>query len=353
MGEEERTLPATPRRRAKERERGNVPRSTEVNSVLVFFVCIILLVAIGGKLASGILSIFDYFLGRSGTLEVSSKSLNSIVSFSVESLDGFFIPFFISIVLIGMASTFVLGGIIYAPKALAIKWGALNPIAGIKRLFSVSSFFTLGKSVLKLLLVGSVAYIVIKHSVADFLPIVNTPVESQVQFLAKSAFKLTLYISLAFTVIAAGDYYFQRWNYEKSIRMSPWEVKEEQKQLEGPPEIRRRIRAKQLEIRRRRLMKAVEEATVIITNPVELAVAVKYEPKVNNAPLVVAKGGGVIAKKIKEIATKYGVPIVENKELARLLFRLCKIGDEIPVKLYRAVAEVIAYVYKLKQRIKS
>lgn len=348
---EQKTIPATPRRRQKAREKGQVPRSTEVSSAAILLVIIPLIIWLGNVIGKGIFNISKYFLGECGSLEVRSENLVGMLGYSFENLSKFLLPFFLTIAVVGLGSSLISGGFVFSPSKLAPNWEKINPIKGFKKLFSVQSFFTLGKSMLKLAIISGISWIAINGALPGFLSIISIPAEFQAMFIGKQALDLTLKVSLAFLALAAIDFTFQRWDYEKSIRMSPQELKEERKELEGSPEIKSRIRRKQMELARRRMMKEVPKATVVITNPVELAIALKYEPKKYRAPLVVAKGGGLIAERIKKIARKHGVPIVENKVLARLLFRMCRIGEEIPAKLYQAVAEVIAYIYRLKGRV--
>ncbi len=347
---DEKTIPATPYRRQKAREKGNVPRSTEVSSAMLLLVIIPLFLWLGTYMSEGFSTIYKYFLGECGNLEVNSENLISIIGFSARNVSKFLLPFFLSITVVGISSSLISGGFVFAPSKINPDLQKLNPIKGLQKLFSAQSIFTLGKSILKLAVVGGISYWTIKETLPGFLSIVNASAEYQAMLIVKNAITLTLRISLAFLLLAAMDYIFQKWDYEKNIRMTPQEVKEEAKEHEGSPDIKRQIRKKQMELASRRMMKEVPKSTVVITNPVRLAIAIKYETKKHRAPLIVAKGGGLVAERIKKIARKHDVPIVENKVLARLLFRTCDIGEEVPTKLYQAVAEVIAYVYKLKNR---
>ncbi len=348
---EQKTIPATPRRRQKAREKGQVPRSTEVSSALILLVIFVLFLSFGNVLFERFCNIYRYFLGECGTLEVKSENLITMFAYSARNLSKFLLPFLLTIAAVGLGSSLISGGFVFSTSKLAPDLGKLNPIKGFKKLFSTQSFFTLGKSLLKLAIVGGISWITIKSLFPCFLSIVGSPAESQAILIGKHALTLTLRVSLAFLALAALDFAFQKWDHEKSIRMTPQELKEERKEYEGAPEIKSRIRRKQIELARRRMMKEVPEATVVITNPTLLAIALKYEPKKHRAPLVIAKGGGLIAERIRKIARKYDIPVVENKPLAKLLFRLCNIGEEVPTRLYQAVAEIVAYVYKLKNKV--
>ncbi|MBW2153626.1 MAG: EscU/YscU/HrcU family type III secretion system export apparatus switch protein, partial [Deltaproteobacteria bacterium] len=204
------------------------------------------------------------------------------------------------------------------------------------------------KAVLKLLIIGSVAFVVIREESERFPLLYRLDIPLILIFILKAAFKIFIVVLLIMLVIAALDFAFQKWQFEKQLKMTKQEVKEEQKQTEGDPQVRSRIRSIQYQVARRRMMQQVPQADVVVTNPTHLALAIRYDPGVMAAPEVVAKGAGLVAERIKEVASINGIPVVENKKLAQNLYRLVKIGEPIPVQLYQAVAEVLAYVYKLK-----
>jgi flagellar biosynthetic protein FlhB len=181
-----------------------------------------------------------------------------------------------------------------------------------------------------------------------FPPLMQQGVGEIFLFIARVAFKILFFVCLALIILALLDYIYQRWQFEQSIKMTKQEVKDERKQVEGDPKVKSRIRKAQLEMAARRMMEAVPEADVVITNPVHLAVALKFDASEMVAPTVIAKGAGHIAERIKEVASEHQVPIVEDKPLAQTLFKMVEIGEFIPVELYRAVAEILAYVYRLK-----
>jgi len=206
----------------------------------------------------------------------------------------------------------------------------------------------LGKSIMKLLIIGGISYGLIKAEMKGFPPLMQQGVGEIFLFIAQVAFKILFFVCLALIILALLDYIYQRWQFEQSIKMTKQEVKDEHKQVEGDPKVKSRIRKAQLEMAARRMMEAVPEADVVITNPVHLAVALKFEASEMVAPTVIAKGAGHIAERIKEIASEHQVPIVEDKPLAQTLFKMVEIGEFIPAELYRAVAEILAYVYRLK-----
>jgi flagellar biosynthetic protein FlhB len=224
----------------------------------------------------------------------------------------------------------------------------LNPITGMKKLASLKSLVELAKSILKITIVGGIAYAVVASEMQLFPSLIQTTVVDIMLFIARVAFKIFFYVCLAMIVLAVLDFVYQRWQHEKSLRMTKQEVKDERKQSEGDPKVKARIRRIQIEMAQRRMMESIPQADVVITNPTHLALAIQFDAKQMIAPRVLAKGAGFIAERIKEIAREHHVPIVEDKALAQVMYKMVEIGDDIPVELYRAVAEILAYVYRLK-----
>jgi flagellar biosynthetic protein FlhB len=238
-------------------------------------------------------------------------------------------------------------GFLLTSETLTPKLSKLNPFSGLKRLFSLKSLTELVKSIIKILIVGTVSYLVVRKEMDAFPGLINLGVADILIFISKIAFKTMLYTSLVMILMAIADVAYQRWQHEKDLRMTKQEVKDESKQRDGDPAVKARIRAVQRDMARKRMMAAVPEATVVITNPTHLAIALKFDKDLP-APIVLAKGAGHMAAKIRAIANENDVPVVEQKPLARSMFKLVEVGDYIPAELYRAVAEVLAYVYRLK-----
>ena len=239
-------------------------------------------------------------------------------------------------------------GFLFTTESLTPKMSRLSPINGLKRLFSLRSLVELAKSVLKVVTVGTAAFILIRSELHVVPGLVLSSVVDILAFTGWVAFKICLGACGALIILAALDYAYQRWEHEKNLRMTKQEVKDEYKQTEGDPKVKARIRSIQLETARRRMMEAVPEADVVITNPTHLAVALRFDGTKMAAPCVVAKGAGHVAERIKQIAAEHGVPIVENRPLARTLIKTVDIGASIPAELYKAVAQILAYVYRLK-----
>jgi len=232
------------------------------------------------------------------------------------------------------------------------KLSKLNPLQGIKKLFSLKSLNELVKSLVKVTIVGWVSVKTVMADLDSIPGLMQLGVYDILAFIGKVAFRIGLYTCLVLIVLAIFDYIFQRWQHEKGLKMSKQEVKDENKMTEGDPAVKARIRSIQREMAQRRMMEAVPEATVVITNPTHLAIALKFESDFH-APVLVAKGAGKLAERIREVARANDVPVVEQKPLARTLYKAVEIGDFIPAELYRAVAEILAYVYRIKGLVNS
>ena len=223
------------------------------------------------------------------------------------------------------------------------------PSRGLKnKFFSVSSLVELVKSIFKLLIIGGFSYWVLSDAVEQALGLVDYSVGEIVMFMIETSVDFLWKVATVFAVLAAADFAFQKMKHKKDMMMTKYEVKEENKQTDGDPQIKARIKGKQIAMARSRMIKDIPKADVVITNPTHFAVALKYDMGNKSAPVVVAKGMDYLAQKIKEIAREHNVPIHEDVELARTLYRMCDVGDEIPEKLFKAVAKVLAYVFNLK-----
>jgi len=233
-------------------------------------------------------------------------------------------------------------------KPLKFDLKRINPIEGFKRMFSLRSLFELLKSVLKMIIVGYVAYSVIKPKFASFALYSDMETADSMKIVFNLAYEVMFKCSIALLVLAIVDYFYQRWEFEKSLRMTKQELKEEYREVEGSPEVKRRQREIMARLARGRMLQQVPQADVVITNPTHIAVAIKYDSEEMEAPIVLAKGADEVAQKIVEIARQNGVPIVQNPEVARQLYRMTDVGEQIPPGLYHAVAEILAYVYSLR-----
>ncbi len=346
MGAEERTEEATPRRREEARKKGQVARTKELPSTLLLLSTLLFFYLTGKYFYSTLRAVFVYFLSNAHDSEAFRGSFYVVLYVLAKVL----FPLFLLLVAIGMFSYVIQFGFLFTMEPLSFKWDRLNPFEGIKNLFSKRIFVELFKAFLKMVIVLAVAYPILKSQAFKANEIFEYPVNSLFFYFLKVSGALIFKLGLLFLFISLLDYGYQRWEHEQSLKMTRQEVKEELKQQEGDPLVKSRIRRIQRELARKRMMQEVPKADVVITNPVEIAVALKYDEDRMEAPMVVAKGAGELAKRIREIARKHGVPIVENRPLARMLYKMVEVGEEIPEALYRAVAEVLAFVYKMRGR---
>jgi len=348
-GGQERTEKATPKRRQEARKKGQVAQSREIPSVIILMTAMAFFYFAGSWMLGNLSLVISGIYGQLDTMRLDAVS--EVSAFSAEIFKKallILIPFFVPILIAGLAGNISQIGFEMHGEPMRPKLTKLNPISGLKKLVSLRSLVELVKSIIKILFIGGIAIGIVKKETAAMPALMQQEVFDILLFIGKAAFKILFFVGLALIILAFFDYVYQRWQYEQSLKMTKQEVKDERKQSEGDPKVKGRIRRVQLELARRRMMEAVPTADVVITNPVHLAVALKFDAVKMIAPTIVAKGSGYVAERIKEIARNHQVPIVENKPLAQALHKMAEIGDFIPVELYRAVAEVLAYVYRLK-----
>jgi flagellar biosynthetic protein FlhB len=342
----EKTEPASPRRLEQAREEGQVPQSRELSAFLVLMA------------GSGALWLTGSWLGqRIGGAVSQGLTFGREAAFDTARLPSMFLdsawqalaaigPLLLVLVVAALAGPFMLGGLNFTTKALAPDWTRLDPVKGFGRMFSMHSVGELVKGVLKALLVGVVVVWVVLHEKEQVFALIGQPLERGLAAMGQTILFSTLIIVGSMFLIVAADVPFQLWQYYRRLRMTKEEVRKEMKELEGDPQLKARIRSQQREIARRRMMAAVPKAQVVVTNPTHFAVALAYDEKMP-APRVVAKGRGAIARRIREIAQEHNVPLLEAPPLARALYAHTDLDQTIPPALFRAVAEVMAYVYQL------
>ncbi len=337
---QERTERATPRRKQKAREKGQVAKGQDLNSMAAMGGIVMLLYFGGGYFFSGLSDMTIDFL----SLEYGRHPLFVLRTASLQTAQ-IIIPFFAATVILGSLTSVLQTGFVVKPLALDID--RINPVNGIKRIFSVRGLMEFLKSLLKFAIGVGVLYYIIKKNL-KVLPLLSAMEMSElINVSGRLLINALVTAFFCFLSVSFVSYALEKWQYERSLRMSRSEVKEEHKETEGDPLIRARIKSLQREAAARRMMQEVPKATVVITNPLHIAVALTYEDRKMPAPKVVAKGAGFVAEKIKEIARSHGVSIVEDKPLARALFKI-ELNTFIPEELYVAVAKILAYIYKLK-----
>ncbi|MBN2071851.1 MAG: flagellar biosynthesis protein FlhB [Candidatus Krumholzibacteriota bacterium] len=344
----ERTEDPTPKRRKSAREKGQVARSQEVNSLVILTTGAMLILGFHNYV---ILAIEKLFI-RSFNTSPASIEAGNITMLAAETLYSYVpivAPFFIGIILAGLFANLSQVGFHFSSTALAPKFERINPLEGFKKIFSWKTVFEALKNIIKIGVIALVAYKVLKPSVGEIIALSGSTQPDLVGVYLKVGLGVVIRALLVMIIVAGFDYAFQRWQHEKSIKMTLKELRDELKETEGDPLVKERIRGIQREMARRRMMEDVKTADVVVTNPTSLAVAMKYSPGLN-APKVVAKGQKILADRIKKIAREFKVPVIENKPLARALYKSCKVGGLVPVHLYKAVAEILAYVYSLRNR---
>ena len=348
---QEKTEPATPKKRQEARKKGQVAKSMELPGAFVLFAAFLCLFLFGGFMKDKLLALFtatfEYYM-------LWDLSIENIVSmFSRLALEGLIMlaPLLIVVLVIAFLGNYLQIGFLLTGDPLKMKLSKLNPIEGAKRIFSMRALVDFLKSSVKLIIVSFAVGSTLYHEKERILALAHLPLEHIFVYTAKITVSLGIQIGLILVVLAIFDYMYQRFDYEKNLRMSKQEVKDEYKKTEGDPLIKGKIREKQRRMAMQRMMQEVPKADVVITNPTHYAVALKYDAKQMEAPQVVAKGADYLALKIKEVARQHGVVIMENKPLARALYAETEIGETIPAQLFQAVAEVLAYVYKLKGKI--
>jgi len=256
-------------------------------------------------------------------------------------------PFVLPLMGLAVVSNMAQVGLLFSTKTLQPDLNKINPLNGFKRIFSLRGFVDLLKSLVKVLVVSGVIYITLRDNYPAIVSTSRMQLMAGVSTLGQLGLEVGFRVAMIMVVIAAIDYVYQRYEHEKSLRMTKQEIKEEMKSHENP-QLKSRIRARQRQLALSRMMSAIPQADVVITNPTHLAIALRYEQGKMNAPQVVAKGQRLMAERIKERARQHGVPLVENKPLARTLFKVVEVGQSIPNELFQAVAEVLAFVYRLK-----
>lgn len=348
-GEQEKTEQPTPRRRAKAREQGQVAKGREVGTVAVLMSSLLVFYLAGKHMLVGTMGLWTHVLGNVIQPELTPGDAHDLLRLVQTTMANVLLPILAAVFVGAFLANVMQVGFRVTPKAVTPDLSKISPLKGFKRLFSLKSLVELAKNLVKLAVVGVVVYLTVRSEIKGAFVLMDQGPWPILEYIMGTAFDILHRAAWVLLVLAILDYVYQRWEFEKDLKMSKQEVKEEHKQTEGDPHVKSRIRALQREMARRRMMEAVPKAQVVITNPTHVAVALKYE-KGMNAPLVLAKGAGFLALRIREVARKHGVPVVENPDVARALFKMAEIGKEIPRMLYRAVAEILAHVFRLRKR---
>lgn len=345
---QERSQPATPRRLEEARGRGQVAKSTEVNTAIVLLVSFLTLRVVGGRIFETLGSNVEFYLSSIDTADVTRASVFRIFSPALRVMLTAGLPVIVAALVAGLFANLIQTGILFSLHPLKPDLSRISPISGAKRLLSVKALIDLARSLLKLSLLVWVFWAVVKDNIDQMMTIPFTDPRSSWLVIPSIAFEAAMKAIAVLIVIAVLDFLWQRYQHKKGLRMTHREVRQERKDAEGDPLMRSRVRERGRALATRRMMADVPTADVVITNPTEIAVALKYDSIAASAPTVVAKGERLVAMRIRALAEENEVPIVENVPLAQTLNRATEVGDEIPASIYQAVAEVLAFVYKMK-----
>lgn len=347
MAEPGRTEKATPKRRQMARDEGSVPKSADFDAAILLWGNLFLFIALGGGIVVALGQEMTYFLGlaRPGALAEARQGL--ILMEIMRVLARTLGPFLATNLLIAVMGGFLQRGFSPNMKPLTPKFNRLNPAQGFKKLFSARSMVELLKSILKLLLLGFVAWRAVEPRIPGLLDTYRMALPQAMELLQAALFVLYRNMLIAMFILALADFMYQRHAFEESIKMTKQEVKDEAKDADGNPEVKRHQRGLMVAAARNRMLSSVAKATVVVTNPTHVAIALHYDENAA-APICLAKGLDHLALKIREKAKENGITILERPELARALYRQVDVGQPIPGELYQAVAQVIAFVYRLK-----
>jgi flagellar biosynthetic protein FlhB len=348
-GDQERTEKPTPKRLQDARKKGQVAKSPEVATALILIASLGVLAVAGAWMFWTLAKFMHGVFVNLSSIHIQGDSATAFILEVFEQVFILIMPLMGILLIVGIGANVMQVGFLFTMEPFVPKLSKFDPITGMKNLVSLKSMVELLKSLLKILLIGGIAYAVLMGEMEMLPSLMAMSVGQILSFIGSASLKIVFYVALGMLVMAVLDFVYQKWQFTKDLMMSKQEVKDEWKQSEGDPRIKGKIRQAQKEMAMRRMMQAVPDADVIITNPTHLAIALRYKAEEMIAPQVVAKGAAFVAEKVKEIGQEHGVAIVENKPLAQVLYKTCEIGETIPDTLYRAVAEILAYVYRLRK----
>lgn len=355
MGQEK-TEDPTGRRRQKARDKGSVAKSKEINTAVLLFFSLCTFALYGPYIIRQLLFNIKYAFLHFPDIDITEAGFQAYASANLFFVLKLVAPIFAVFMFVGIVVNLAQFGWLFTTQTIfqGMKNFSLSPVKVIKKMFNLNSLVQLLISIAKLIILVVLAYATLKQELPKFPMLIAIPISDALKYISIMIFKLALKIIVLLLVLAAIDFAYEKFKHEKSLKMSKQEVKDEMKMIEGDPKIKSQIRSAQRKIIVSTMINQVPQADVVITNPYHIAVAIKYDSEVSAAPILVAKGARLIAERIKERARDTSIPIVENKPLARTIYKTLDVGEEVPPKLYQAVAEVLAYVYQLnKDRSKS
>lgn len=344
----EKTEKATPRKKQDARKKGQVAKSTDLTNAIVLLAAFSILLALGGQIATRLYHFVQYGFSDLLLWNITEDSIPLLFINLLKEGAIIAAPIVLVLWLASLAANLAQVGFLVSSEALKMDLKKLDPISGAKRILSARSLVELIKSILKVVVIGGITGLLLWQQKGVFLQLSEMEPLNIVSFIASLMMKLGLTISAVYLVMGAGDFFYQRFEHAKKLRMSKQDIKDEYKKTEGDPLIKHKIKEKQRQVARSRMMQEIPNAQVLITNPTHFAVAIAYEAGKMSVPVVVAKGADYLALKMRAVAKEHRVVIMENKPLARTLYANVEVGQEIPEELFKAVAEILAYVYRVK-----
>lgn len=347
----EKTEKATPKKRNDERKKGRVAKSQDINTAFLLLFVLIMMAVFGSFMKDNMLALFQHTFTEFIHWDLTERNVFQLFKEIILEFAKIVGPVMIIALVAGVGSNLMQIGFLFTTEPLKFDLKKIDPIQGAKRIFSLRALVELLKSFLKIVVIGSITFFIIWLFKDDMLMIAFKNAENALAFFARTTLIMGIAATIALLFLAVFDYTYQKYDFEKNIRMSKQDIKDEYKNIEGDPLIKSKIKEKQRQISMRRMMSEIPSADVVITNPTHYAIAIRYDEEKASAPYVVAKGVDHIAFKIREIAKANNVITVENRPLARSLYASVEIGEVVPEEFYQAVAEVLAYVYRMEKKV--
>lgn len=346
----EKTEQPTSKKLSDSKKKGQVAKSPDLNAAIILLVSALLMMIVGESSFQKVCEFLYVNFTEYINYPLSNSNLQSIFGIYIYHFFRVVGVAFIVIMIVGVTANLVQTGVIFSLEPLKPNFSRMNPIEGLKNLFSKRSLFNLIKTLLKFILTGVVAFGFVNDNIDKILSVSGIGVFGLFILIKDLIFQLIVRIIAIMLVLGIIDFVFQKYDHKKRLRMTKHEVKEEWKQSEGDPMIRSMRKQKQKQMSMNRMMAEVSDATVVVTNPTHLAIALRYEENVDEIPVLVAKGADIVAGKIREIAKENKIPVIENKPLAQVLYKQVELGEEVPPSLYQAIAEILAVVMKIKKK---
>lgn len=348
----DKTEEATSKKKQQQRKEGNIAKSKEIPLAISLVAITMTLPVLFGYGINELKKLMNYFLSIDFYMELTTHSIEKLLFNGIKSFLFIFLPIGLMMLLVGVLCSLAQVGILFTGQGLKPKFSKLNPINGFKNMFSPKNFVTLIKDIIIVIILGYIGFSFYKENYENILKLGSIYTPMIIYTIRDLLYEILKKMCIAVVCIATLDYVYQKYSHKKGMRMSKQEVKDEYKQAEGDPQIKSKIKQKQREIATRRMMQEVPNATVIINNPTHISIAIKYEGGKNQVPVVIAKGADNIAFKMREIAKANNIPMIENKPLARMIYKKVELNEEIPEDMYQAVAEILVAVYKIKKKDK-